>query len=259
MMKIFAISDMHSFLAPTLKALKEAGWDENNPEHIIVVCGDAFDRGNETAEMLEWLLDLINKGKLIYAKGNHEILMQKMLDRGYAEWHDKHNGTQKSYYQILNAYSNMMDGRKPDDIVRDLLQPLYDNMVNYLETSKYIFVHSFIPVNSEGKSNPIYYYKEDWRNASDKEWNDAMWHNPFKLAEQDLNKTGKTIVFGHWHCSAGHVMLGNCSNEFEGYHGYTIWEPCYFKNTIGIDRCTAHTGEVNVLILEDEFLEKTSK
>ena len=34
-----------------------------------------------------------------------------------------------------------------------------------------------------------------------------------------------------------------------------IWEPCYFKNTIGIDRCTAYTKECNVIVLEDEFLE----
>ena len=53
MFKIFAISDMHSYLTPTLKALKDAGWDENNSKHIIVVCGDALDRGNETAEMVE--------------------------------------------------------------------------------------------------------------------------------------------------------------------------------------------------------------
>ena len=31
-MKIFAISDMHSYLTPTVKALKDAGWDENNPK-----------------------------------------------------------------------------------------------------------------------------------------------------------------------------------------------------------------------------------
>jgi hypothetical protein len=34
-----------------------------------------------------------------------------------------------------------------------------------------------------------------------------------------------------------------------------IWEPFIHDNIIGIDRCTAYTGEVNVLVLEDEFLE----
>ena len=260
-MKIFAISDMHSYLTPTLKALKDAGWDENNPKHIIVVCGDALDRGNETAEMVEWLIDLINKGKLIYVEGNHDLLMQEMLNRGYSMSHDRHNGTEKSYYQLLNAHADKMDGRRPDEIVMTALLPLYDKMVNYFETQNYIFVHSWIPTNVKfaGNSKPWYQqgktltWMEDWRNANDVEWEEAMWGNPFVRADQDLNKTGKTIVFGHWHCSAGHKMLGNCNDEFE----YAIWEPCYFKNnTIGIDRCTAHTGEVNVLVLEDEFIEQ---
>lgn len=251
-MKIFAISDMHSYLTPTLKALKDAGWNENNPEHIIVVCGDALDRGNETAEMVEWLVDLINKGKLIYVKGNHDILMQEMLDRGYSEWYDKHNGTEKSYYQLLNANANMMDGREPNEIVREALQPLYDKMVNYFETERFVFCHSWVPLYKVGKTNPIYTYREDWRNANEVEWNDAMWGNPFKLAAQDLNKTGKTIIFGHWHCSAGHKMLGRCKTEFGED---AIWEPCCAQGIIGIDRCTAHTGEVNVVVLEDTLLD----
>ena len=258
-MKIFAISDMHSFLTPTLKALKDAGWDENNPEHIIVVCGDCLDRGNETAEMVEWLIDLIKKGKLIYVKGNHDILMQVMLNRGYAEWHDKHNGTQRSYYQLLNAHADMMNGQSPDEIVMSLLLPLYNNMVDYFETQNYIFVHSWIPTNVkfEGESKPWYQqgktltWMEDWRNANDVEWEEAMWGNPFVRAAQDLNKTGKTIVFGHWHTSwPRHHWEGK--SEFEDDADFS---PYFGKDFIGIDACTAHTGKVNVLVLEDDLIE----
>ena len=89
-----------------------------------------------------------------------------------------------------------------------------------------------------------------------------MWGNPFELADLELNQTGKTIVFGHWHCSTGHSMLHKVKiSEFENestiseFEDDAIWEPCYFKNTIGIDRCTAYTSEVNVLVIEDEFME----
>ena len=253
MFKLFVISDMHSYLTPTLKALKDAGWDENNPNHIIIVCGDALDRGNETAEMVEWLIDLINKGKLIYVKGNHDTLMQQMLDRGYAEWHDKQNGTQKSYYQLLNAHTDMMNGRRPDEIVREVLQPLYNKMVNYFETKKYIFVHSWVPLKKIGYDR--YTYIEDWRNADDVEWNDAMWGNPFWHAQDGLNQTDKTIVFGHWHCSLGHLC--DSKGELSEFGEDAIWEP-YFneeQGIIGLDRCVAHTGEINVVVLEDGFLE----
>ena len=147
----------------------------------------------------------------------------------------------------------------------DSLRIFFDNpnknLVNSLaqnfSTQNYIFVHSWIPTITHGSNKPwhtldkYYEYKEDWRKATKTEWEEAMWGNPFFKAQDGMNRTGKTIVFGHWHCSTGHRMLGNCRYEFED----AIWEPCYFKNTIGIDRCTAHTGEVNVLVLEDEFLE----
>jgi hypothetical protein len=37
-------------------------------------------------------------------------------------------------------------------------------------------------------------------------WEEAMWGNPFFKAQDGLNGTGKTIVFGHWHCSLGHLI-----------------------------------------------------
>ena len=92
---------------------------------------------------------------------------------------------------------------------------------------------------------------EDWRNANDVEWEDAMWGNPFKLAEQDLNKTGKTIVFGHFHTSYQWSKDGKCSE----FGVDADFNPYYGKDFIGIDGCTAYTGEVNVLVLEDEFLD----
>lgn len=259
MFKIFTISDMHSYLTPTLKALKDAGWDENNPKHIIVVCGDALDRGNETAEMVEWLVDLINKGKLIYICGNHDLLMQEMINRGYSMSHDRHNGTEKSYYQLLNAHADRMDGRRPDEIVGAALQPLYDKMVNYWETKRFVFVHSWVPTYKIERPHPANKwipfttdeYMEDWRNANEVEWEEAMWGNPYKMAEQGLNQTGKVIIFGHWHASwPRHHWEGK--SEFEDDADFN---PYFGKDFIGIDACTAHTGKVNVLVLEEEFLE----
>lgn len=39
-MKIFCISDVHSFFNEMIKALDEAGFDKNNSNHLLVVCGD---------------------------------------------------------------------------------------------------------------------------------------------------------------------------------------------------------------------------
>ena len=254
MAKLFVVSDTHSNYTALKNALEKAGFDPNNKDHWLIVCGDVFDRCDESVEILQFIMSLERK---ILVKGNHDILLEELCMREFPYSHDKSNGT----FKTVVAFGNF-NGRNFDECCRitwNKLARYRELLVNYFETQNYIFVHSWIPTNVhfEGESKPWYQqgktisWMEDWRNANDVEWEEAMWGNPFVRAEQDLNKTGKTIVFGHWHCSTGHRMLGHCQDEFE----QAIWEPCYYKNTIGIDRCTAYTGEVNVLVLEDEFLE----
>jgi serine/threonine protein phosphatase 1 len=254
-MKFFVVSDIHSFYTPLKRALDEAGFARDNPEHWLISCGDAFDRGDESVELLHYLMSIDRK---ILVRGNHDSLLENLCMRGFPYSHDKHNGTVKTV-QHFGGSPLLSDFYQSCETTWNKLARYRELLVNYFETKNYIFVHSWIPTNKKEKPHPAdkwiplttNEYMEDWRKANDVEWEEAMWGNPFVLASQDLNKTGKTIVFGHWHCSAGHKMLGNCNDEFN----YAIWEPCYFKNTIGIDRCTAHTGEVNVLVLEDDFLE----
>ena len=256
MPKFFVCSDIHSFYTPLKKALDEKGFDPNNENHWLIVCGDAFDRGNESVEVLHFLMSLERK---IIVKGNHDLLLEELCCRGFPYSHDKSNGTARTIMDI----GGDCFGRSFDeccDITYNKLARYRELLVNYFETQNYIFVHSWIPTNVryEGKMKPWYQegkkltWMEDWRDGNDVEWKEAMWGNPFKRWQNGLNQTGKIIVFGHWHCSAGHKMLGHCEDEFDGY---TIWEPCYADGIIGIDRCTAYTSEVNVLVLEDEFLE----
>lgn len=246
MPKLFVTSDIHSYFTPFKEALDKAGFDPNNKEHWLICCGDCFDRGPESVDLLHYLMSIENK---VLIRGNHDTLLENLCIREYPYTNDKHNGTVQTVQDLGESYL-------PDNFASccirtwNKLARYRELLVNYFETQNYIFVHSWIPTFTDYRDNTHSFCK-DWRYATDNEWEDALWGNPFVLAEQNLNKTGKTIVFGHWHCSAGHKMLGNCNDEFN----YAMWEPCYFKNTIGIDRCTAYTGEVNVLVLEDEFLD----
>ena len=254
MPKLFVISDAHSYLPPLKESLDKAGFDKDNKDHWLISCGDLFDRGPDSVELLKFIMSIENK---ILVKGNHDILLEELCMREFPRINDHHNGTVTTVEDIGGRKQRPFD--ECCQMTYNKLARYRELLVNYFETKNYIFVHSWIPTHKKEQPHPADKwitlttdeYMEDWRNANDVEWEDAMWGNPFKLAEQDLNKTGKTIVFGHWHCSAGHRMLGHCKNEFE----YAIWEPCYFKNTIGIDRCTAHTNEINVLVLEDDFLD----
>ena len=255
MPKLFVCSDIHSYFEPFKKALDEAGFDPNNENHWLVSCGDCFDRGPDSVKLFKYLMSLERK---ILVRGNHDSLLQALCMRGFPYSHDQHNGTTRTVQDISGKYS-AYDFADACEITYNKLARYRELLVNYFETKNYIFVHSWIPtyIEYKGKMKPWYQegkthsFCEGWRYATDNEWEDAMWGNPFKLAEQDLNKTGKTIVFGHFHTSYQWSKDGKCSE----FGVDADFNPYYGKDFIGIDGCTAHTGEVNVIVLEDDFLD----
>ena len=244
----FVSSDIHSAYTPWIKALKEAGFNENKYAHKLITCGDLFDRKDESIEVLRFVMRMVEEDKIILVKGNHDLLLEELCLRGFPYSYDKSNGTVKTVQDISGKYS-AYDFAEACDITFKKTARYRKLLVNYFETQNYIFVHSFIPTIKIGYDN--YEYKENWREATDQEWETAMWGNPYDMAKQDLNKTGKTIVFGHFHTSYQWAKDGKCSEFGED----AIWEPYINKEQgiIGIDRCTAYTKECNVIVLEDEF------
>ena len=251
MAKLFVCSDIHSAYTPWMKALQESGFDENNKEHKIIVCGDLFDRMDESLQVYDFAKDMLAKDKLIYIFGNHESLMEECIVRGYPARHDWSNGTAKSIIDLAPHAKNFMDACLT---VHEKMKPLWNRAVNYFETKNYIFAHSFIPLKCNDNL-PVYYIKNrqfefnpDWRHAHYSEWEQARWGNPFELAKQGF-LPNKTLVFGHW---------STYDQRPKDYEGEDLFDPIYGDGYIGIDATTALSGKVNVLVLEDDFLENTT-
>lgn len=251
MPKFFVMSDIHGFYDEMKLALDEAGFDSNNEEHWIVTCGDHFDRGSKPVEIMKYLQELPRK---ILVKGNHEQLLLDCIDRGYVLSHDWHNGTSQTILDLApSAEAFDLACSTAYWRVKDFI----DSMVDYFETKNYIFVHSWIPLIIEN-DYPKYYTRDreylfnpDWRNATKKEWDEARWGNPFEIAAQGLNQTGKIIVFGHWHASTGWAKSEGRS-EFDDDAKF---DPYYGDGFIAVDACTAYSSKCNVVVIEDEFLE----
>ena len=64
-MKYFCVSDIHSFFKELITALDNAGFEKDNPEHVLCVLGDLFDRGNETVQCFEFIKELNAQNRLI--------------------------------------------------------------------------------------------------------------------------------------------------------------------------------------------------
>lgn len=236
MQRIIAVSDVHGFYDEMMTALKEVNF---NPEtDLFVSCGDAMDRGPKPRQVIEFLNRLPNK---VLVRGNHEQLMQDAIRRKCFLSHDFHNGTANTAYDFCTKENaGVMNHAQILGELRD--DPEYQKyislLVNYYETEHYIFVHSWIPGG------------EDWFYATQSKWNKAMWGNPFDIAAVVGNKTGKTIVHGHWHNSTGWARKG-VGSEF---YGDACFDICEHDGCIGLDACTAYSGKVNVLVVEDDLI-----
>ena len=234
-MKIFAVSDVHGFTSILRRNLSNVGFEINNPNHLLVLCGDLFDRGPEAKDMLKFIHEVDNK---IMVKGNHEDLMQEMIIRGYPLLHDIQNRTYDTALQL--AWDSSLG-----DVNYTKLYGIFDNlcsqMVDFYETKRYVFVHGWIPVTSA---------KKDWRDSS--LWKKARWLNGMEMQMKGKTLPDKTIVCGHWHCSWGNAIKFNVS-EFDDD---AIWDPYTAPGIIAIDRCTAYTKEMNIIVLEDDLIEQ---
>jgi serine/threonine protein phosphatase 1 len=253
MSKLFVLSDVHGYYDEMKAALDEAGFDENNPEHWLIGLGDYIDRGTQPTKVISYLHNLPRK---VLIRGNHTKLFEDCCYRGEPWSHDYSNGTARTIWDIAYLPGYVEDFPEMCDYALKRTKAFRDSMVNYFETKNYIFVHSWVPViNEDGL--PAHYTKgrrfsfnPDWRNASQKEYDDATWGNPFAMAAQGLNQTGKTIVFGHWATEHKWAEVEG-RRDFDSDAKFDIY---YGDGIIGIDGCTAYSGRVNVLVLEDEFI-----
>lgn len=254
----FIVADCHSFFTLMMNALVEKGFDINNVEHILISCGDMFDRGSESKEMLDFLYNLYKQDRLIAVKGNHDDLFQDMLSRRSFYSIDFSNGTAKTLADIHQPEPTIFYDPMLFIEYDHRINELYSNMVDYYEKGNYIFVHGWIPmIQIESK---IYNYNLDWRDATENEWKAARWVNGMEAWYYGVKEENKTIVCGHWHCSWGWSHLKQERKEFpekERDDWKKSFEPFVDNGIIALDACTAYSGIVNVLKLtEEDFYEK---
>ncbi|MBQ9747103.1 MAG: metallophosphoesterase [Clostridia bacterium] len=263
-MKYYVVADVHGFFTEMKKALLEAGFFDDTEPHILIVCGDMQDRGKETLEMQEFMLSLLEKGELIFIRGNHEDLLEIMLeDIEYNLWefamgvsYHISNGTWDTALRLAGMKNDDALTYYRDLIFKTRMSPFYKVLMraskDYFETEHYIFVHGWIPAKAEAPAwaprNKSYSYNPDWRRAGKNDWLAARWYNGMDLAKRfGVTEPGKTIVCGHYHVSWAHSKEGKGSEWGED----ACFEPYRAEGIIALDACTSHSGKVNCIVIED--------
>lgn len=256
-MKYFVVSDVHSFYTPLKTALDNAGFDPENENHTLISCGDLFDRGAESEQVLNYIMSLPRK---ILVRGNHEsMLMELVFRKRTAEACDQHNGTIKTIFDLGGAFKKGFadDYKNNMYLIRrnEKLLEYFSLLVDYYETNNYIFVHSWVPTTRDQDGNITYL---NYKDASAQNWEEARWVNPFMeyIYMRDMGESlGKTIVFGHWHTAEGHARFHNdgIANITPRHYknGFNNCDIFHEEGIIGLDACTVISGKVNCLVIED--------
>lgn len=257
MKKYFVTTDVHGYYDIFIDTLHKNGFDFGNPDHIIIICGDLFDRGKQAKYLLEWLL-LLPEDRLILIKGNHEDLMEDCLeqlkDKSDISLHHIANGTLDTVSQLtdINIYDligGIYNYNEIESKMKDYFK-LVDRSVDYYKLGNYIFVHGWVPVvfidsyDISGELSAIMtpIIKLD---ADKKQWQSARWDNGMKMADLGAIVNGKTIVCGHYHTGWGHKnILKTCTDDFECFDIYRN------KGIIALDSCVAYSKQLNMLVIE---------
>jgi len=221
---VFAISDIHG----RFDLMQALLCDFDAKLHQLVLIGDLLDRGLQSKEALLLGKQLVEKYQAVYLRGNHEEYFLQFLQRP-EEWFSAYvaNGGKETLNSLLHSgateeYSPtelaVMIGSRYSELVAFLKERPF-----YYEWQHYLFVHAGVDLT-----------KSNWKDTAPK---DFIWiREPF---HQGVNRTGKTIVFGH---TITPMLHGDMTTT-------DLWQS---DNKIGIDGGAVFGGSVHGVIFNDK-------
>lgn len=147
----FIFSDVHSFYSILKDNLEKNSFEYDNKDHILISCGDLFDRGYEAKELLDFLVKFKTEypDRLILVKGNHEDLLEdcynQIINKQQISYHHWTNRTVDTICQLtdINRY-DLLNFCYDSEVIKVKMQPYFDlmrNCVNYYKLDNKIFVH----------------------------------------------------------------------------------------------------------------------
>ena len=195
---LYVIPDIHGQLGQLkviLNAILPLRKSDGGKDKLIFL-GDYIDRGPQTPELIDLLIELKAKYKdqIIFLTGNHEQMMLNALSPSptsnkYLFWLNNGGAQTLSAYldranQHMDNVYELMRGRAKDFIPKEHIEFL-KSLIPYYETDQFIFVHAgcdpTVPLSSQ-------------------QLEELVWDNSiFDLVRQQKGQAlwQKTVVTGH--------------------------------------------------------------
>ncbi|MEM9586276.1 MAG: metallophosphoesterase family protein [Planctomycetota bacterium] len=213
-MRQFAIGDIHG-CAKALRALLES--IDPQPEDEFVFLGDYIDRGPNSRDVIEQLIQLQQLSKVVALRGNHEIMMLGVVLGGL----DPKLWLASGGVATLSSYGGSLRKLPASHL------EFFQSLLPYHETDSQIFVHAS--------------YRHD-RDMVDQDESDLYWTH--LMAPPPPHVSGKRVYVGHTPQTSGNVLdLGHlvCVDTYCFGRGYltaleTTRGDCYQFDASGFRR-----------------------
>ena len=171
--KFFVISDIHGCMNKLERLIKIV-----EPElefRTLVFLGDYIDRGPDSCDVVEFVLEIKENYQAVFLKGNHEKMLLDFLE-GTNQFLYLENGGELT----LASYYNKYKLREGEIIIPSEHLHFYQNLDLYFEASDYIFVHAGL---------------RDGIDLDQQLEEDLLWiREEFIYSGYDF---GKVVIFGH--------------------------------------------------------------
>jgi len=275
-MRYLFVSDVHGKYDKLITALNAAKF--NKDTDTLVCLGDMFDRGSQSKEVLDFILELPN---CICVWGNHDLRLRDLVFRGeIVDRIDKDNGvletirsfvgdnlhyTSNSLSTLRILLSYFKTASKCVETKKKLLQ-YFNKCRFYIEFDNLVAVHGWIPVKLDKlHGNYILDFDKNWRTATEEQWEQATWIDGIYAASCNCN-TYKPMVVGHINAWQVPQMRGvevyrYTPNENQDNYNYKCLRPEFvgilqeFNNVYFIDG-GAPLKEGKVIVFEYKTDEK---
>ncbi|WP_400076505.1 metallophosphoesterase family protein [Winogradskyella sp. R77965] len=215
-MRTLAIGDIHGGLKGLIQLLKRANVTADD---TLIFVGDYVDGWSESAQVIEYLIELSKVNECIFIKGNHDIWCEQWLAEGLENdvWY-LHGGK-----ETIESYEDFTNEQKRVHLDFFEAMPLY-----HIDDNKRLFVHagftSMHGVEREFDIRGFYFDRTLWEMAltMDKriEKNSKLYPNRLKHYDEIYIGHTPTINFGRvepmnainvWNIDTGAAFTGKLS------------------------------------------------
>ena len=171
-MRLLALGDIHGCYRALTTLEEFVGFSDDD---LIITLGDYVDRGPQSKEVIEWVIDRTDRGQVIPLIGNHEIMMLGAMQGQFPMQHWLQFGGD----QVIESYTPPGEEPHPEQIPISHLQFLDRRLLPYYETETEIFVHATV----------------DARRPLDLQSEHSLFWERFETMEP--HGSGKRVICGH--------------------------------------------------------------